>query len=262
MMRYPMVTTSRALILLMLLAPCLHAGEKAGPYRSTYQTQLALFGPSAGLLRPDTIPFQQTLSVDPGAKKSVGLAVLYSLLLPGMGELYAGNFNTGRYFLGAEGALWLTYAGFGIYGNGVRDDARSFAVVHAGVNTAGKDDQYYVDIGNFISIDEYNQKKLRDRSLDKVYDPALGYSWQWDSDASRAAFREQRITSETAYNNMRFVVAAILINHVASAINAARATISYNNALAQPLGDLRFSAGVLGGLAHPHGIMLTVAKDF
>ncbi len=41
------------------------------------------------------------------SKKSVGLAAIYSLLLPGMGELYAEGFSSGKYFLIAEGVLWL-----------------------------------------------------------------------------------------------------------------------------------------------------------
>lgn len=257
-----MVTAWRALFLLVVLVSSLRAGEHPGSSRSKYETQLALFGSSAEVARFDTILAPQTLSFEQPTKKSVGLAALYSLLLPGMGEMYVGNFSTGRYFLAAEGALWLTFAGFGVYGNSVRDDARSYAVVHAGITVAGKDDQFFVDVGNFLSVDEYNQKKLRDRALDKVYDPALGFAWQWDSDASRATFRDRRITAENAYNNMRFVIAVILINHVASAINAARAAISYNNALTSPLGDLGIRADLLGDLSHPHGIKVTVTKGF
>ena len=32
-------------------------------------------------------------------KKSVGVAILYSLLLPGLGDVYADNLETGKYFL-------------------------------------------------------------------------------------------------------------------------------------------------------------------
>jgi len=46
------------------------------------------------------------------SKKSVVLAVVASLILPGMGELYAGSFESGKYNLIAEGGLWLTYSGF------------------------------------------------------------------------------------------------------------------------------------------------------
>ncbi len=198
---------------------------------------------------------------DEAAKKKTGLAAIYSLLIPGMGELYAKSFESGKYFLIAEGTLWLTYATFEIYGNQLRDDSRAFARAHAGITVEGKDDQYFVDIGNFINTDEYNQKKLRDRDYDKVYDDPRD-AWQWDSPLSRATFRDQRIGSENLYNDRKFVVAAILVNHVASAINAVRAVILYNKALDEAVGSLDVRARVLGNALQPYGIMVTLTKTF
>ncbi len=195
-------------------------------------------------------------------KKSVGLAAIYSLLLPGMGEVYANGFGSGKFFMAAEGALWLTFAAFEIHGNSLRDDARTFAASRAGFNPAGKDDDFFVNVGNFLNVHEYNDKQLRDRQDDKLYDPNAGYAWRWDSDASRAQYRSQRIDAESMYNNKKFVVAAIIINHVASAINAARSAISHNKSIDEQMGELQIKADVLGGLAHPHGIMLTVTKEF
>jgi hypothetical protein len=179
-----------------------------------------------------------------------------------MGELYAGDFSSGKYFLVSEGLLWLTYAAFEIYGNSVRDDARLYAVSNAGVSPAGKNDQFYVDVGNFLNVADYNDKKLRDRTPSLVYDPAAGYGWQWGSDSQRLTFRDLRVHSENMFNNQKFVAAAILINHVASAINAARAAIVHNAAARDLLGDLRVSASVLGDPAAPHGIMVTVSRGF
>ncbi len=250
-----MVTYFRSAALLLLLIPLtLHAQHT--------RIRNDLFGPTgSGLtLQPDSTVHT---SLSPGAamgRKKVGLAAIYSLLLPGMGEWYAESFGSGKYFLGAEAGLWLTFTMFDVYGNALRDDARGFAVQHAGVNLAGKSDQYFVDIGNFINIQEYNDKKLRDRDPSKLYD--AGYAWQWDSDAARAAFKGQRIASDNAYNNKRFVIAAIIVNHIASAINAARAAIAYNNALQGALDNVEFGASVMGGLDHPHGILLTVVKGF
>jgi hypothetical protein len=195
-------------------------------------------------------------------KKSVGLAALYSLALPGMGELYAGGFDSGKYFLIADGLLWLTFAAFEVSGNSLRDDSRAYAVSRAGIDPAGKDDQYYVDIGNFLDIYEYNEKQLRDREPEELYDPAAGYAWAWDSDASRATYRDQRIESETMYNNKKFVVAALIVNRVASAINAVRSVVAHNNAIDDALGDLSFRADIMGGFSHPHGITLTLTRTF
>lgn len=207
-------------------------------------------------------PFHGDLAVaqDAPGRKSVGLAVIYSLLVPGMGELYAGGFGSGKYFLGAEGLLWLTYAAFDIRAGALRNDSRSFASVHAGASPSGKNDQFFVDVGNFMTLADYNDKKLRDRDELKVYDPALGYAWSWDTNASRSAYRDMRVRSEEVYNNRRFVVAAILINHMASAINAARAAISHNKDVGPLLGDVSFEAHVLGGFDHPQGIQITFNK--
>jgi len=203
-----------------------------------------------------------TLQAGVAEKKSAGLAVLYSLILPGMGELYADGFSSGKYFLIADGLLWITFAAFEISGNSLQDDARAYAVSRAGVDLQGKDDQYFVDVGNFLNIDEYNQKQLRDREVERLYDPAAGYAWQWDSDASRATYREQRISSDNMFNNKKFVVAGLIANRVASAINAVRSVISYNNAIDDALGDLSFRADVMGGFGNPHGVMLTMTRSF
>jgi hypothetical protein len=226
------------------------------------EAQVSLLGlPAAGTA--DSV----AVSLDtpaPGVegRKTPGLAVIYSLLLPGMGEWYAGDMKSGKYFLIGEGVLWLTYAAFEISGNEMRDASRAYAVSHAGVNTAGKDDQYYIDIGNFLSIDDYNAKKLRDRDITRLYDPAAGYSWQWDTDANRASYRADRVRSESMYNGRKFIAAAIIVNHVASAINAARAAISHNSALGAVLKDVTFGARVTGPLGRPDGMEMTISRTF
>lgn len=198
----------------------------------------------------------------PSGRKSPALAVLYSLLIPGLGEYYADGYASGKFFSIAEAALWLGYATVDIYGTMQRDDARSFAVAHAGIVPAGKDDQFYVDIGNFINTNEFNDKRLREREPGRLYDANVGFGWQWDSDASRQKFKDTRISADNALNNRKFVVAAIVVNHIASAINAARAAISHNKDLESGTGALQFKAEVLGGMANAHGVMLRIEQPF
>jgi hypothetical protein len=244
-------------VMLLALLPSFSSFAEDKLLSSRFEVQQHLLSGTLLGLTPELFP-------DDGAptKKSTGLAAIYSLLLPGMGELYADGFESGKYFLIAEGALWLTYASFEIYGNQLRDDSRSFAQAHAGIIPSGKEDQYFVDIGNFLDVREFNEKKLRDRELEKLYDPLSGYAWQWDSDFSRATYRDQRIASDNMYNNRKFVFAAILINHVGSAINAVRAAIIHNKAMSDAVGDLDIRADVMGGWANPHGILLTLTRKF
>ena len=237
----------------------LHAQPTSEPLNSRAGISLDLFGPLSRVPGDTTVAAPQQHGTEAG-KKAPGLAAVYSLLLPGMGELYAGDFSSGKYFLAAEGVLWLTYAAFEISGDAMRDDARTFAAARAGLAAPVRDDQIYVDVGNFNSLADYNDKKLRDRELTLLYDPARGYAWQWDSETSRMTFRDQRVRSETMYNNRKFVAAGILINHVASAINAARAAIAHNSALDRALGDIRFSGGIVGPPGAPPVIVLRVER--
>jgi len=193
-------------------------------------------------------------------KKNVGLAVLYSLLLPGMGELYVGRYDVGKYFTIGEGALWLTFTSLELYGTSLRNDARSFAGIHAGVNPAGKDHQYFIDIGNYSGIHEYTETILRNRELDRLYDPST-HSWQWDTEANRLLYRELRMSHDRVFNNNQFVIAAVLVNHVISAINAGRLAIAHNKRADEAL-LFNMDVSILGGITHPHGIMLSVSGSF
>ena len=196
------------------------------------------------------------------AKKNPLLAVCYSLLLPGMGELYAGRFDVGRYSLIGEGALWLTYASYVHYGNWLRGDARQFAVDHSGANPAGKDDNFYVNLATYNSVYDYNEHQLQSRNITELYDPAQGYYWNWDSDNDRNQFHELRISSDRVINNSKFVIAVIVVNHLVSAVNAARLVRKFNRSLDEELGAWEVTSSLLGGYRQPDGIQLTFERRF
>lgn len=163
------------------------------------------------------------------AKKNVGLAIIYSLLLPGMGELYAGNYASGKFFTIAEGALWGTYIGINTYAGWEKDRYVAFAASNGGVNTAGKDDDYLAAISEYTSIQDYNNDMAKQREFSKILDENK-YYWKWNG-TDRRTYREKWVSSEQAYNNLRFVVGALLLNRIASAVNAVRLTASYNKSL-------------------------------
>ncbi|MBI4810458.1 MAG: hypothetical protein HY800_03275 [Ignavibacteriales bacterium] len=205
----------------------------------------------------ELFPSHTTYETD--GEKSVTLAALYSFLIPGMGEMYVGNYSKGKYFTIAEGLLWITLIGFDRYGTWVQNDARDFATQHAGVMAAGKSDDYFVDIGDYQSIWEYNEDMLRNRQPYKMYDEYSSMTWNWDSKSNREYYRDLRVSSDQAFNNVSFVAAAIGVNHLVSAINAAMSAKSHNNNLQQS-SLLDIHANVQGGIMNPHGIMISFSK--
>lgn len=167
-------------------------------------------------------------------KKSAALGVLYSLLLPGMGELYANRYDAGKYFTIADGVLWSVFAGFNIYGNWQEKNYKSFAESKGGIVNNGKDADYYANIGNYLSIDEYNAAMDLQGSFNKVYDTSTHY-WKWDSNDQRREYRNMWTSSEQAFNNERFAIGALILNRVISAINAVRLVNAYNKNLNQQI---------------------------
>ena len=205
-------------------------------------------------------PMNVEYSPSAESSKSVLTAVVASLILPGMGELYAGSFESGKYNLIAEGGLWFTYSGFRMHSNWLQQDARTFASQHAGANFDNKDDQYSVDIGNFNTIDEYNQAKLRNRENDLVY-TSDQYKWQWDSDANRTQFKDLRIRSGEVKNNAKFIIAAVVVNHLFSAFSAGRKAAAYNKSLSM-MDNIEIQTFTLNSGTHVDGVGLSISTKF
>jgi hypothetical protein len=168
-------------------------------------------------------------------KKSTGLAIVYSLLLPGMGELYADAYNSGVYFTIADGVLWGTYIGMNVYGGWQKDRYISYAQTNASITTENKDDDYYATISEYLSIDQYNDQKAFERNYDEMYNPEQ-YFWKWNTSEERKTYRDMWVSSEQTLNDVRFVVWGLLLNRVVSAINAVRLVSKYNNNLSQEVG--------------------------
>jgi hypothetical protein len=199
------------------------------------------------------------------SKKSPGLAFIYSLLIPGMGHAYANKFETGKYFLISEAAIWLTYIGFSVYGNWVRDDAYNYSTIHAGVDLSGKekDDKFFNDIANYDNVYQYNDEKLRFGEYDKIYDPASGYYFYWDNTANREIYQDGKFTADRTLNDRLFVIGAAVINHIISAISAVFAANSYNDEISKKTtGGLTMKAGVTKHYNRIDGIALKFIKTF
>jgi hypothetical protein len=74
----------------------------------------------------------------------------------------------------------------------------------------------------------------------------------------RSDYRTQRLASENMFNNRKFVAAALLLNRVASAINAARAAVATNSVL----DHVDLGASVLGGPGRAHGVAINLVAHF
>lgn len=146
---------------------------------------------------------------------------LKSLLIPGWGQYSQDRTGAAMMFLGMETVFWGGMIGVRTYGNWLEGDYQAFANSHANIDPSDKNHDFYVDIGNYDTRDEFNEIQQLERDWDSLY---LGseYSWEWDSSVNRKTFEDLRIKSDLYKNSTIYFAGAIVINHLASAIDAAR----------------------------------------
>jgi hypothetical protein len=150
-------------------------------------------------------------------------AFLKSLFVPGWGQYSLGRKNAALTFFGAELMLVGGMLTLNAYGRSARADYQALAAAYAGVQGSHAHD-FYVDVGNWMTVDQFNVRRLQLRQFDAIYtDPAD--RWAWDSDAHRAQMEMNRIRSDKAFNNVLYVVGGLVLNHVASAIHAGRMAV-------------------------------------
>lgn len=205
-------------------------------------------------MRLDTLP-------QSGAAKTptIGGAFMRSMLIPGWGQRRGGAKTAARNFFVAEVLLWSGFAGLEVYGGWQKNDYKLFAASHAGAQTAGKDDQFFVEVGNFISVDEYNQARLRRRDVEGLYDPAT-YFWRWDTDANRQKFFNMRKRSDKAFARAELVAAGVIANHIVSGIHAA--WVAHRKASQQKKERGELHVPQLGVLASPEEVRLVAKLEF
>lgn len=168
-------------------------------------------------------PIRRLASIAPKApsRSDKRRAFIKSLLIPGWGQYGLGARTSARHFFIAELALIGTSLGFRLYGNWLEDDFIAFALQHAEIRSAaGKDDRFWVDLGNFDSVDDFNAEKLRQRNTRDLRDPSGDEYWRWDAPENRRIFEDLRIRRDRAHERSAFIVAGIVANHIVSAIHA------------------------------------------
>lgn len=172
-------------------------------------------------------------------QKSRGGAFLRSLILPGWGQHYAESRTMSRAFIASEVLLWAGYFGFSSWGNWLENDYKAFSARHAGVDMEGKDSRYFVNIGIYQDIYAYNEQRLRDRNLRAVYKDTEVFFWQWDTFDNRFEFDSMRIRSDKAKSRADGMIAAIIANHIVSAIHSTLAVYKFNKRLEEQQMGLR-----------------------
>lgn len=148
-----------------------------------------------------------------------------SAIIPGTGQLIQGQ-NRGWLYLGVEIASWFTYASLRSAGSQAEEDYRQFADSHWDWERYGTETNCGEGLG---PIDfETESAQLLDSYMnaqDQFYDDIGSqdvYACGWDEQGNRSSYQSMQGNADNLYQASEFVVAVIVINHLVSAVDAAK----------------------------------------
>lgn len=166
------------------------------------------------------IGFSQEINLNNDSKDPILSPILKSLIFPGWGEYALGNKERGKLFAVTESFIIISILGSYSKAKTFKSNYEAYAAQHAGVSSLGKNRQYWVDIGNYLSIDQFNEEHLRWRDYNALYQQNDNWSWHWDNDENRKSFEKMRIKADTWKLRGSFLIGGMVLNHIVSAIDS------------------------------------------
>jgi hypothetical protein len=161
-------------------------------------------------------------------KVNVTKATLFSFVLPGAGQWYAGERNRAGIFLASEGIAWAAFGYFETVGAVKRGDYEAYARANAGIDPTGKDDDFYRILSFYDSREEYNAAGRIIEPTRPHYPDVAYWDWQWNSPAALEEYRNMRNQSNEAFNRGKLTLGALLLNRLVAAVDAWRTAKSVN----------------------------------
>lgn len=193
-----------------------------------------------------------TVEVDPrqsrNQDRSLPLAMLYSAVLPGTGELYLREKPDAKAFLLTEAGFWASlYVAF-LARDSYLTSARNYASEYAGIDASGKSAGFLETMGNYRSYlekqhrqDSYELAQILSGKRSGDYDikPSDANYWDFGSSANPEntrhwnAFQSSLRYYRASKVAISFAVGALALNRLASLVNTLRV---YKHTSAKSLG--------------------------
>lgn len=166
-----------------------------------------------------TAIFAQENAVKPKSFKYI----LYSLVIPGLGEYQMGEKNYLKYFLTTEAVLLVGAYSLDFYSVSLLNNALNFAENKAGYSGKEKSREFILAMGSYNSLSDYNIAMRQQRNLNAVFsENDQRFHWEWQKESERISYRDKRRKADLVGYSVPFVIGAIFINHTVSAFNVLR----------------------------------------
>ena len=149
-------------------------------------------------------------------------ALLRSLAVPGWGHHYVDrtDWTRGKIHLGADLVLIGSLFGFHWRANRLEQQFLTLSNLRAGIDVSERDRAFRLAIGDFNSLDEYNDFQLRSRNWNRIIEDTPVNRWRWDSSDNRIRYRELRSNSDRVRSRLPAVAGLMVVNRVISGLSA------------------------------------------
>lgn len=208
------------------------------PAQPPAETSVEIPGPSLEPAASAEGAEDVTIEVDEGQSrnegKSLPLAMLFSAVLPGGGELYLQEKQRAKTFLLVEAGFWASLYVAWLAKESYLQSARNAASTHAGIDAGGKSENFLETMEAFRSYqekqhrqDSYELAQILSGKREQDYDikPLPGNYWDFGSSANPQNTRNWRDFQSAMrfYRGskvaMSFAVGALALNRLGSLVN-------------------------------------------
>lgn len=200
-----------------------------------------------------TSSYAQSSGLDSKAP-SPRTAFLKSMAVPGWGHHYVNNesWNRGKYHLGADVVLLLSFFGLKIHSNNIQGNWYSYARNEAGIDIENRERTLQLVVGDFNSLQAYNDYQARARNWDQFIDDVPENRWAWQDNASREEYNSLRSRYENIDQQLPALIGLMVVNRLVSAISAynraRKITSSKQSVTAWYLSPYRYGDGLVANL--------------
>ena len=184
--------------------------------------------------------YAQSTTLEPDKELSMSRAILYSLLLPGLGDWYVGKKDRAKAFFIVDATLLTAFIVFQVQGHRREDGYQQYAQTFAGITGTDHSDDFYSVLGQYGSSGSYEADFKKESRLELwpnvSYDDLESYyvenrvedfeEWAWRTFDSRVDYRSMRSSSKLAYRRSGYVIAVAVLNRVVASVFAWHDVIS------------------------------------
>lgn len=150
------------------------------------------------------------------------VAFLKSMGVPGWGHHHVdkSDWTRGKYHLAAEAGLVLSYLGLSIHTNNLQENWLTYGRHETGVEIEGRSRRFQLAVGDFNSLEDYNDYQRRSRNWDQLFADIPENRWYWSDNRKRQKYNSLRNRFERIDRQLPALLVMMIANRIISGISA------------------------------------------